>query len=318
MANGWGNRVLWICVRARATAPRWWGCRSHAASPTHAGPSRGLPDCRSPRTRPDWGATPRPRPSGASVYPDLSRERDGLAGALLGRAEAQTLRLSVLYAPLDRPRRSGSRISRRRWPCAELRRGKRAVPLRRAAGRDVVAIADALLDALRRAGRLTRTQIRDLFGRHKDAAQNHGGAPDARTGRPGAGGGVAPPAAGPRNLGGRPMNYLTRAAEAARRWRESRERFVASVASVASGRERAGGEHTEGENQPPRVKGMRQKREKRQKRVLSLSLLTLEFATKATEARKGRTARRAGRLWSHSLPPLPVAPAFPLRSCWIA
>src|SRR5262249_59780366 len=36
-----------------------------------------------------------------AVYPSLSDDRPGLVGALLGRAEAQVLRLSMLYALLD-------------------------------------------------------------------------------------------------------------------------------------------------------------------------------------------------------------------------
>src|SRR5262249_2919255 len=36
-----------------------------------------------------------------AVYPTLSDERPGLVGAILGRAEAQVLRLSMLYALLD-------------------------------------------------------------------------------------------------------------------------------------------------------------------------------------------------------------------------
>ena len=69
------------------------------------------------------------------------------------------------------------------------------------------------------------------------------------------------------------MNYLTRAAEAARRWRESQS--DSSLPSLGRQWKReSGGEHTEGENQPSRVKGMRQKREKRN-REFSLFLFSL-------------------------------------------
>ena len=37
-----------------------------------------------------------------AVYPDLSAERPGMLGAILGRAEAQVLRLALIYALLDR------------------------------------------------------------------------------------------------------------------------------------------------------------------------------------------------------------------------
>ena len=35
------------------------------------------------------------------VYPELSREHIGLVGCLINRAEAQTLRLALVYALLD-------------------------------------------------------------------------------------------------------------------------------------------------------------------------------------------------------------------------
>ena len=38
----------------------------------------------------------------AEVYPVVSRDRYGLAGSLTGRAEAHVLRLSLIYAILDR------------------------------------------------------------------------------------------------------------------------------------------------------------------------------------------------------------------------
>jgi hypothetical protein len=37
----------------------------------------------------------------ASIYSDLSREHSGLAGSIINRAEAQTLRLALIYALLD-------------------------------------------------------------------------------------------------------------------------------------------------------------------------------------------------------------------------
>lgn len=36
-----------------------------------------------------------------SIYPDLSQEHTGLAGSIINRAEAQTLRLALVYALLD-------------------------------------------------------------------------------------------------------------------------------------------------------------------------------------------------------------------------
>ena len=36
-----------------------------------------------------------------AIYPDLSQEHTGLAGGIINRAEAQTLRLALIYALLD-------------------------------------------------------------------------------------------------------------------------------------------------------------------------------------------------------------------------
>jgi len=101
-------------------------------------------------------------------YGDLSRERDGLVGALLGRAEAQVLRLSCLYALLDRsavvqlPHLEAALAV---WAYCE------ASVFYLFGQRLGHPIADTILDALRRAERLSRTQIRDLFARNKNADQ---------------------------------------------------------------------------------------------------------------------------------------------------
>jgi hypothetical protein len=106
----------------------------------------------------------------AKVYPELSEGGAGMLGAVTSRAEAQVLRLSMLYALLD---------------CSEEIR----VPHLEAA----IAVwdycyssaklifgdalgdpgADKILTELRKVGDagLTRSQISQLFGRHRDTAQ---------------------------------------------------------------------------------------------------------------------------------------------------
>lgn len=37
----------------------------------------------------------------ADMYPELSKEHSGLAGSIINRAEAQTMRLALIYALLD-------------------------------------------------------------------------------------------------------------------------------------------------------------------------------------------------------------------------
>jgi hypothetical protein len=165
MANGFGNRILWVCVRRAQLLPDGAGVEELRLAPL-VRELQGVVDAARQIGRmirdPEAAATWR------GVYADLSRERDGLVGALLGRAEAQALRLSCLYAVLDRspviqPAHLEAALAV--WAYCE------ASVLYLFGGRLGNPIADAVLDTLRHSGRLTRTQIRDLFGRHKNTEQ---------------------------------------------------------------------------------------------------------------------------------------------------
>ena len=96
--NGFGNRFLWICARR---------------SKLVALPSR-MPETElSPLQREMWRLVAQAQKRGAmtlngnalelweSIYPELSQEHTGLAGSIINRAEAQTLRLALVYALLD-------------------------------------------------------------------------------------------------------------------------------------------------------------------------------------------------------------------------
>jgi len=96
--NGFGNRFLWICVRR---------------SKLVALPSR-MPDNElAPLQRKLWrlvGLAQKRRAMTMTapaldlwkaIYPELSQEHTGLAGSVINRAEAQTLRLALIYALLD-------------------------------------------------------------------------------------------------------------------------------------------------------------------------------------------------------------------------
>ncbi len=104
----------------------------------------------------------------AVVYPKLSQGEPGLLGAVLARAEAHVLRLSVIYALLDcspvvRPVHLKAAIGL--WDFA-------AASARRIFGdRLGLSVPDTILAALRRRGPLTRTDIVDLFHRNKPAAE---------------------------------------------------------------------------------------------------------------------------------------------------
>jgi hypothetical protein len=103
-----------------------------------------------------------------AIYADLSDGRDGLVGAILGRAEAHVLRLSAIYAVLD-----GSALIRPAHLEAAL-----AVWLYSEASVKAIfgdrlglPLADQILDALRKQGPMTRNELRDLFSRHRSARE---------------------------------------------------------------------------------------------------------------------------------------------------
>ncbi|WP_303193039.1 hypothetical protein [uncultured Desulfovibrio sp.] len=96
--NGFGNRFLWVCARRSKLVPL---------------PSR-MPDAElAPLQRELWrlvglaqrrGTMTMTPPAVAlweSLYTELSQEHSGLAGSIINRAEAQTLRLALIYALLD-------------------------------------------------------------------------------------------------------------------------------------------------------------------------------------------------------------------------
>jgi hypothetical protein len=103
------------------------------------------------------------------VYAGLSEERDGLFGAVTARAEAHAVRLALLYALLD----CSSEI-RLQHLLAALAFWRYAEDSARYVFGDAIGdrIADELLDALRRyPDGMTRTEIRDLFGRNESRAR---------------------------------------------------------------------------------------------------------------------------------------------------
>ena len=97
------------------------------------------------------------------VYADLSRERAGMVGLATNRAEAQVVRLSVLYAALDR-----SPVIRAEHLTAALAVWRYCEQSARWAFGDATGdpTADTILSALRRAGELDRQDIYELLGKH--------------------------------------------------------------------------------------------------------------------------------------------------------
>ncbi|HEY7313303.1 MAG TPA: hypothetical protein VH643_28395 [Gemmataceae bacterium] len=98
MANGFGNRHLWLCVRRSKELPEGGAVDEDALTALQTRLAEALAFARQQgEMRRDDAA----REIWREVYSQLSADRPGLSGALLGRAEAHVLRLSMLYALLD-------------------------------------------------------------------------------------------------------------------------------------------------------------------------------------------------------------------------
>jgi Protein of unknown function (DUF3987) len=161
--NGFANRCLWACVQRSQCLPDGGSVN----------PEQRSAIARRLRLAVEWVQGQgelrfRRDPDAAELwndhYPILSQARSGLSAVATGRAEAQVLRLSALYAALDRS------------PIIQLPHLQAALALwdyccysaqslfGSCAGDSV---ADRILEALQAAGNgLTRKQIRDLFHGH--------------------------------------------------------------------------------------------------------------------------------------------------------
>jgi hypothetical protein len=98
MTNGYANRFLLACVRRARVLPHGGDLDDSAvrelAMRTRERITQSRKVCRVMMTadaRKVW----------EHAYEILSRGKPGLLGAILGRAEAQTVRLALLYALLD-------------------------------------------------------------------------------------------------------------------------------------------------------------------------------------------------------------------------
>ena len=167
IANGFGNRFLWLCVRRSKCLPEGGQLDDDAFTDltprlanalAFAGEERQLH--RDKAAKDLW----------AKVYPDLSEGKLGLAGALTGRAEAQVMRLAMVYAVLDCS------------PVIRVEHLTAAIALWEYCDESVTwcfgdatgdSVADVILEALRDVGRagLTRTEVSDLLGRNVSAAR---------------------------------------------------------------------------------------------------------------------------------------------------
>ncbi|MGH7963813.1 MAG: DUF3987 domain-containing protein, partial [Candidatus Binatia bacterium] len=163
--NGFANRFLWVLVRRSKELPEGGAVPEDVLHPLRERLETAI---RFSRTVSEVRRDDQARALWAAVYHDLSEGKPGLLGAVLSRAEAQVLRLSLIYALLD---------------CSALIRVEHlraALAVWEYAERSALLVfgqrlgdptADRVLEALRQADRagMTDNEIVDLFGRHKPA-----------------------------------------------------------------------------------------------------------------------------------------------------
>lgn len=164
IANGFGNRHLFVCTRRSKVLPEDAAIDPRLLAPIKADLTDAISFAKSAGTMSrDAGA----RQIWAEVYEELSEGKPGLAGSLLARGEAHAMRLALVYALLDQ-----SREIRDVHLLAALALWEYVEASVRFIFGDSIGdpVADEILRALRNAPQgLTRTDIRDLFGRNRSA-----------------------------------------------------------------------------------------------------------------------------------------------------
>ena len=164
-ANGFANRFLWALVKRSKELPEGEAVPDEMMQPLADRLNEVITfsrtDCRVKR---DDAA----KALWAEVYHDLSEGKPGLLGAVLSRAEAQVLRLSVIYALLDKS--SDIRVEHLQAALALWEYCERSALL--IFGQKLGdPTADRILEAIRNTGEagMSENDIYELFGKHKSA-----------------------------------------------------------------------------------------------------------------------------------------------------
>jgi hypothetical protein len=164
MANGLANRLIFVCVQRSKLLPRGgqpigWSDLERRIRET-LGAASNMGEVR--RTEAAWRIW-------EERYPGLSADRPGLLGAILGRAEAQTLRLALIYALLDRQAFIDAPHLEAALACWDYAEASARFIFGDSLGDPV---ADEILRALRESpDGMTRTDLMHHFGRHLSSEQ---------------------------------------------------------------------------------------------------------------------------------------------------
>lgn len=166
-ANGFGNRFLWLLVKRSKLLPAGKPVPDDRFEPL----IERLGDAVTfARRQDELRRTRQAEALWADIYPGLTEGEPGLVGAILSRAEAQVLRLSLVYALLDRSdaiETGHLRAALVFWKYAE------ASARRIFGGRLGAPLADTILGALQARGLLSESDIWTLLGKHRTAEEIH-------------------------------------------------------------------------------------------------------------------------------------------------
>jgi hypothetical protein len=162
MANGYANRFLFACVRRSKLLPHGGALAEEISGKLGA---RTLEALTAARGLEQLTMTDAANQHWKDIYPKLSEGLPGLLGAITDRAEAQTVRLALVYALLDQaPQIDVMHIE------AALAVWRYCEASARYVFGDIIGDPDmdGILRALRSAGAfgLSRSELSGLFGRH--------------------------------------------------------------------------------------------------------------------------------------------------------
>ena len=165
-ANGFANRFLFVAVKRSKFLPHGGDGMDEQALRAYSNRLRELAETARAQDR--ITMTNSARAAWEGVYPTLSAGGDGLHGAVTARSEAQVIRLALVYALLD----GAGAIDVPHLLAALAIWQYCDATVRYIFGASLGdRIADELLRRLRQAGEagMTRTEIRDAFGRNQSA-----------------------------------------------------------------------------------------------------------------------------------------------------
>jgi len=166
-ANGFANRFLWVLVKRSKLLPEGAAVPDKTLAPLVERLRQVVKFAktvefirRDEDTRKRW----------AKVYGPLSEGKPGLLGAVLSRAEAQVLRLSVIYALLDCSRHIRAKHLKAALALWEYSEASARYIFGHRLGDPA---ADQILEALRTASSkgMSESDIHKLFGGHRSAGE---------------------------------------------------------------------------------------------------------------------------------------------------